>query len=77
LALSASAKSAPEWPVATVPAPAYQLIALDAPPIGDAMHAALARAFDASKSLEGAAQTASRAVPHTSSVVVRRVSLRQ
>jgi hypothetical protein len=58
LALSTGKGSAPEWPVATVPAPAYQLIPLDTPPVSVEMHAALARAFDASKSLEGGTQTA-------------------
>ncbi len=58
---SATIGKSPEWPVATVPAPAYQVIPLDAPAISTELHAALARAFDASKTLEGAAQTASRA----------------
>ncbi len=49
-----------EWPIATVPAPAYQLVPLDAPRLSQALHDALARAFDASKSHEGGVQTAAR-----------------
>lgn len=49
-----------EWPVATVPAPAYQLIPLDAPIVPKPILDALARAFDASAALDGVAQTASR-----------------
>jgi hypothetical protein len=41
------ATSRAEWPVATVAAPAYQLIALEKPPLDSAGRAALARAFDA------------------------------
>ena len=60
---SAAARKTPsEWPVATVPMPAYQLIALDDPPVSTAVRSALARAFDASSSLDGVAHTASRAV---------------
>jgi hypothetical protein len=75
--LSAGATSAAEWPVATVPAPADQLIALDAPPISETLHAALARAFDASKALEGAAQTASRVVHAPKRAIFRPVNLRE
>lgn len=46
------------WPIATVPAPAYQLIPLDAPPVTAALRHALASAFDASATLSGV-QTAS------------------
>lgn len=48
-----------EWPVATVAAPAYQLIALDQPPLDSAGRAALARAFDLSTALDGLMQRAS------------------
>ena len=52
--LSSAAANAPkEWPIATVPAPAYQLIPLDAPPVSDALRHALAGAFDASATLNG------------------------
>jgi hypothetical protein len=42
-----------EWPIATVAAPAYQLIPLDAPPIDSTARAALSRAFDVSTALDG------------------------
>lgn len=48
------------WPVATVPMPAYQLVSLDAPRVSQEVHDALSRAFDASATLGGVAQTASR-----------------
>jgi hypothetical protein len=48
-----------EWPIATVAAPAYQLIALDAPPVTPALRDALSRAFDASSALDGLVQRAS------------------
>lgn len=48
-----------DWPVATVAAPAYQLIALDQPPLDSAARAALARAFDVSTALDGLVQRAS------------------
>lgn len=48
-----------EWPVATVASPAYQLIALESPPLDAAGRAALARAFDVSTSLDGLVQRAS------------------
>lgn len=48
-----------EWPVATVVAPAYQLITLDQPPLDSAGRAALARAFDLSTALDGLVQRAS------------------
>ena len=47
-----------EWPIATVAAPAYQLIPLDAPPIDSAARGALSRAFDISTSLDGLVQRA-------------------
>lgn len=47
-----------EWPVATVGAPAYQLIALESPPLDSASRAALARAFDVSTALDGMVQRA-------------------
>ncbi|MEQ1692317.1 MAG: hypothetical protein ABMA00_13585, partial [Gemmatimonas sp.] len=49
-----------EWPIATVPAPAYQLIPLDAPPVSAALHDALSRAFDASSTLDGVVTAVSR-----------------
>ena len=48
-----------EWPIATVAAPAYQLIPLDAPPVTAKMREALSHAFDASAALDGLAQRAS------------------
>ena len=48
-----------EWPIATVAAPAYQLIALDAPPVTAKIRDALSHAFDASSALDGLAQRAS------------------
>jgi hypothetical protein len=48
-----------EWPIATVAAPAYQLIPLDTPPIDSAARAALSRAFDISTALDGVVQRAS------------------
>ncbi len=42
-----------EWPVATVVSPAYQLIALESPPLDSITRAALARAFDISTALDG------------------------
>ncbi len=47
-----------EWPIATVAAPAYQLIPLDTPPIDSAARSALSRAFDVSTSLDGLVQRA-------------------
>ncbi len=47
-----------EWPIATVAAPAYQLIPLDTPAIDSAARAALSRAFDISTSLDGLVQRA-------------------
>ena len=47
-----------EWPIATVAAPAYQLIPLDTPPIDSAARAAMSRAFDLSTSLDGLVQRA-------------------
>lgn len=52
-----------EWPIATVAAPAYQLIALDAPPVSAKLREALSHAFDASSALDGLAQRASRRFP--------------
>jgi len=45
-----------------VAAPAYQLIALESPPLDSAARAALARAFDVSTALDGLVQRA-RIVP--------------
>ncbi len=63
-----------DWPIATVASPAYQLIALDAPPVTVAMREALARAFDTSAALDGIGQRASdvRPRPRTRSRLVRR-----
>ena len=62
LALSLQAKGARDtagtWPVTTVVAPAYQLIALESPPLDSAARAALARAFDVSTALDGLVQRA-------------------
>jgi hypothetical protein len=62
-----------EWPIATVAAPAYQLIPLDTPPIDSAARAALSRAFDISTSLDGLVQRASW--PHRPSIANAIVSL--
>ncbi len=75
LALVLSARNAfrsPEWPIATVAAPAYQLITLDTPPVSANLRNALARAFDASSSLDGLAQRASRRVRPMPSRELRR-----
>lgn len=58
LALVLVGKSKKEWPVTTVGAPAYQLIALEEPPLDSAGRSALARAFDVSASLDGMVQRA-------------------
>jgi hypothetical protein len=65
---------AQEWPIATVAAPAYQLIPLDTPPIDSAVRAALSRAFDISTSLDGLVQRASW--PHGPSIANATVPLR-
>lgn len=49
-----------EWPIATVQAPAYQLIPLDAPPVTPTIRDALAKAFEASSAIDGLVQRASR-----------------
>jgi hypothetical protein len=66
------AGQAREWPIATVAAPAYQLIPLDTPPIDSAARAALSRAFDISTSLDGLIQRASW--PHRPSTPLRATS---
>jgi hypothetical protein len=48
-----------EWPIATVGTPAYQLVALDAAPLTDALRRALSRAFDRSSAVDGTVQRAS------------------
>ncbi|MEP6835773.1 MAG: hypothetical protein ABJB74_20465 [Gemmatimonas sp.] len=48
-----------KWPIATIAAPAYQLIALDETPLDSVTRVALARAFDQSTVLNGSAQQAS------------------
>jgi len=67
-----------EWPVATVAAPAYQLIALEPPPLDSASRAALARAFDRSTALDGLVQRAVWRAPcaslFTPRTVLRRTS---
>lgn len=45
------------WPVVTVPAPAYQWVPLDMPPLPAALRTALARAFDAASAHGGTVQT--------------------
>ncbi len=76
------ASSKREWPVATVAAPAYQLIALDAPPLDSAGRAALARAFDVSTALDGLVQRAAwRHAPpmapiHAAHAALRRITYR-
>ncbi|MBL0170023.1 MAG: hypothetical protein IPP90_04710 [Gemmatimonadaceae bacterium] len=69
------ARANAEWPIATVPAPAYQLIPLDAPAVSAAMHDALARAFDASSTLDGVSTAAGRHwfAPRSSDARHRRV----
>ena len=69
--LPTPARAVSAWPIATVPAPAYQLIPLDAPAVAPALHDALARAFDASTTLDGVATTASRgwAAPQSPAIV--------
>jgi hypothetical protein len=47
-----------EWPIATVQAPAYQLIPLDAPPVTPTIRDALAKAFEASSAIDGLVQRA-------------------
>lgn len=56
--IGGAAGKAHEWPIATVAAPAYQLIPLDTPPIDSAARAALSRAFDISTALDGLVQRA-------------------
>jgi hypothetical protein len=67
--------------VATVAAPAYQLIALEQPPLDSASRAALARAFDLSTALDGLVQRAAWRSPHgplfTARPALRRTSYRQ
>ena len=76
------ASSKREWPVATVAAPAYQLIALDAPPLDSAGRAALARAFDVSTALDGLVQRAAwrhapaTAPTHAAHAALRRITYR-
>jgi hypothetical protein len=74
LSLVLVGKGGTEWPVATVGAPAYQLIALEEPPLDSAGRSALARAFDVSTALDGSAQRASwrrRSVGPTRSLFIR------
>lgn len=51
-----------EWELATVVAPAYQLIALDDHPMSRELRAALARAFDAASTVDGIGQRVNRDV---------------
>lgn len=70
-------KGAPRhWPIATVPAPAYQLIALDATPLDSSTRRALARAFDQSTVLNGAVQQASVQLRSPQQFSLRAVSRR-
>ena len=57
--IAAAVDPAHEWPIATVAAPAYQLIPLDTPPLDSTARGALSRAFDISTSLDGLVQRAS------------------
>jgi len=67
LSLVGRGRTAKAWPVATVGAPAYQLIALESPPLDSAARSALARAFDVSTASGGLVQRAvwRRAPPRT------------
>ena len=56
---TATQNDSTEWPVTTVRAPAFQLIALDQPALAAPLRAALARAFDASATHNGDAHVAS------------------
>jgi hypothetical protein len=69
------ARAVAEWPIATVPAPAYQLIPLDAPAVSTTLREALSRAFDASTTLDGIATSAARhrLAPRSPRVTARRV----
>lgn len=49
-----------EWPVATIPIPAYQLVSLDSPNVSQDILNALARAFDRSATMGSVTQSASR-----------------
>lgn len=64
------------WPIATVPAPAYQLIALDATPLDSNTRRALARAFDQSTVLNGSVQQASVQLRSPQQFSLRAVSRR-
>jgi hypothetical protein len=76
------ATSRAEWPVATVEAPAYQLIALEQPPLDSAGRAALARAYDVSAASDGMVQRAAwrapgrrgSSAPHAGRRLLRRTS---
>ncbi|HYW31758.1 MAG TPA: hypothetical protein VE869_09650 [Gemmatimonas sp.] len=63
LQVKRSARDSVEWPVTTVPAPAYQLLSLDSPATSAATRSALARAFDRSKALDGLVQQAAYVRP--------------
>lgn len=58
LSVDQGAKQRHEWPIATVGAPAYQLIALESPPLDSVARSALRRAFDVSMALDGMVQRA-------------------
>ncbi len=80
LALMLSGRSAlgsRDWPIATVAAPAYQLIALDKPPVSATVRDALGRAFDASATLDGVAQRARYRAPSRRRSIAPSVRLRQ
>jgi hypothetical protein len=51
-------RDAATWPMRTIPSPAYQLMALDEPPLSATLRTALARAFDASATLDGVIKSA-------------------
>ena len=63
-------KGAPRsWPIATVPTPAYQLIALDETPLDSVTRVALARAFDQSTVLNGTTLQVSLPMPSNASTL--------
>ncbi|MBY0488279.1 MAG: hypothetical protein K2R93_00445 [Gemmatimonadaceae bacterium] len=76
LVLMGTGVTAKEWPVSTVGSPAYQLIALDDPPLDSAGRSALARTFDVSAALDGMAQRAVYQRPATPTVPHARAATR-
>jgi hypothetical protein len=76
LVLVGSGVNAREWPLSTVGSPAYQLIALDDPPLDSAGRSALARAFDVSAALDGMAQRAAYRLPAKPMAPITRSTVR-